>query len=168
LWNFPAAWPKAAERGRHGKSDSEERANEIPALDPDCKMTGIDTNVLVRYLAEDDAEQARRVNSFLKRSRMRRETIFISVIALCETVWVLESALELPKREVLDAIEGLLGVDVFQVEAEDAVRTAVERCRAGRGGLADHLIGALNLSHGCRHTVTFDRELRSAPGFVAL
>ncbi len=131
-------------------------------------MTGIDRNVLVRFLVEDDPRQVERASRFLAESRAKGELVHISVIVLCETAWVLRSAFARPKGAILDAIEQLLRADLFRVEAEDAVRRALETCRGGKGDFADHLIAQLNLAKGCRSTMTFDHSLRGVPGFTGL
>jgi predicted nucleic-acid-binding protein len=89
-------------------------------------------------------------------------------MVLCETAWVLRSVFSGSRTEVLELIERLLDTDVFQVEAEDAVRAALQSCRPGKGDFADHLIGHMNLAKGCRSTVTFDRSLGRAAGFSTL
>jgi predicted nucleic-acid-binding protein len=131
-------------------------------------MIGLDTNVLVRYLVEDDKGQADRVQRLLAAARTRGEAVYVSLMVLCETYWVLRSVLDRPRTDILDAVESLLTVDVFQIEEQDAVRHALQSSRKGKGDFADHLIGHLHLSRGCRHTATFDRALRGAPGFTML
>lgn len=131
-------------------------------------MTGIDTNVLVRFLVEDDQEQTERVHRFLAKCRRVGEPVYISVPVLCEAVWVLRSAFARSKPEILDAVEQLLSTDVFQVEQPDAVRAAIQSCRTGKGDFADCLIGHLNLAAGCRTTVTLDRSLPTTDGFTML
>ena len=131
-------------------------------------MTGVDTNVLVRYFVEDDRDQTDRVRRFLAGSRAAGEPVYISSIVLCETVWVLRSVFGKSRSEVLSALEHLLNVDVFQIEQPDAVRRALQMSRKGRGDFADHLIGQLNRENGCRFTVTFDRDLQAAPEFSAV
>jgi predicted nucleic-acid-binding protein len=131
-------------------------------------MNGVATNILLRYIVEDDPEQADRVERFLARSRVLGERAYVSVIVLCETAWVVASNYGKSKSEILDAIGNLLDPDVFLLEHDDSVRAALRLSRAGRGDFADYLIGQLNLDRGCRTTVTFDRGLRGAAGFTVL
>ena len=133
-----------------------------------AQMTGIDTNVLVRYLVDDDQEQADRVHRFLARCRRASEPVYISSIVLCETLWVLRSAFASSKLQIVEVLERLLSSDVFQIEQEDSVRAALDLFRTAKGEFVDCLIGQLNLAKGCRATVTFDRDLRSISGFSAL
>jgi len=120
-------------------------------------VKGIDTNVLVRYLVEDDQRQTNRV-----------ESVYVSSIVLCETAWVLASVFGQSKTEIVEHFERILETDVFQVEEEDAVRRALALTRKRKGDFADYLIGQLNLERGCRFTATFDRSLRSDSAFSVL
>jgi predicted nucleic-acid-binding protein len=131
-------------------------------------VKGIDTNVLVRYLVEDDKEQTNRAERFLAASRRAGESVCVSCIVLCETAWVLSSVFGLPKPQILDHLDRVLETEVFQSEEEGLVRRAMQLCRNGKGDFADYLIGQLNLARGCRFTVTFDRALRADSAFSVL
>lgn len=131
-------------------------------------MTGLDTNVLVRFLTHDDAAQTRRVQSLFEESRRAGETLFVSVIVLCEAAWVLKAVYGIGKSQVLDSLDRLLNVDVLTIEDIDGVRTAIASSRGHRGDFSDHLIGTLNRSRGCRATATFDRALIGVPEFKVL
>ena len=87
-------------------------------------MHGIDTNVLVRFLTRDDAAQFRRVREFLEARFAEGDPVFVSVIVLCETVWVLRSAYRTPRREVAGALERLLGASGLVIEDRDQVAAA--------------------------------------------
>jgi predicted nucleic-acid-binding protein len=104
----------------------------------------------------------------LARSRSQGESVYISTLVLCETACLLRSVFSRSRAEILEVIARLLDTDVFQVEAEDAVRATLHSRRSGKGDFADHLIGHMNLAKGCRSTVTFDRSLGGAAGFSAL
>jgi len=128
-------------------------------------VTGVDTNVLLRYLVEDDEEQASRVHRFLAATRNAGETIYVSCVVLCEVAWALGQVYGWEKQSILCQVATLLDIDIFQIEDEDLVRNAVELSRKSRGSFADCLIGQLQLARGCKVTVTFDRGLRSNPSF---
>ena len=131
-------------------------------------MTGLDTNVLVRFFTADDEAQTQRVDRFLKASRAAGEPVFVSVLVLFETCWVLRSNYAKSKNAILDAIETLLNADVFRLEEPDAVRRALRSARTHKAEFPDYFIGELNLSKGCRYTVTFDRSLRGDAAFSLL
>jgi predicted nucleic-acid-binding protein len=132
------------------------------------QMTGVDTNVLVRFFAVDDETQMQRVDRFLQASRAAGERVFVSALVLCETCWVLRSSYAKSKGAVLDAVETLLNADVFNLEEPDAMRRALQLARAGKADFPDYLVGELHLSKGCRYTVTFDRSLRGDAAFLLL
>ena len=131
-------------------------------------MTGIDTNILVRYLVEDDLAQTEKVHRLFGRLRSNGEAIYISSLVICESIWVLQSVYGKTTAEVIEIVEELLGVDVLKLENEDVVRLALAAARNSKAGFADHLIGQLNLAAGCSRTVTFDRALRRTSGFALL
>jgi predicted nucleic-acid-binding protein len=131
-------------------------------------MRAIDTNVLVRYLMNDDPPQAALASRFLEECVANREDVYISVPVLCEFFWVLERTYRYPKDAILFALETLLLIPFFQFDQHSALRIAIDRYRQGRAGLADYLIGELAAQAGCRDTVTFDRGLRGATGFAIL
>jgi predicted nucleic-acid-binding protein len=128
-------------------------------------VTGIDTNVLVRYFMDDDPAQASRVEVFLRECRTKGERIFVSSVVLCEFAWTLRSAFRVDRANILRSIEELLDSESFVIEQDDAVRSAVHLARTSKGDFADYLIGAIGMEKGCRFTVTLDHSLDSHPGF---
>jgi predicted nucleic-acid-binding protein len=131
-------------------------------------VIGLDTNVLVRYLAQDDPAQSAQATELIEQRLSERDPGFVSVVAMAETVWVLERAYGLAAAEVAAAIERILRADVLMVEAEQEVFTAMMALRQGRGAFADALIAALGSKAGCARTVTFDRKAQRLPGFASL
>lgn len=131
-------------------------------------MHGIDTNVLVRFLTRDDAGQFRRVREFLESRFTQADPVFVSVIVLCETVWVLRSAYRTPRREIAGALDQLLGASGLVIEDRDQAAAAVDEYRRGPGDFSDYLIGGLNRAAGCVSTATLDRRLKSATAFQLL
>ncbi len=131
-------------------------------------MIGLDTNILVRYLAQDDPVQSPRATELIERRLTEGNPGFVSVVAIAETAWVLERAYGLADHEIAAAIELMLGVEVFVVDSEQDVFTAMIALKQGRGSFADALIGALGAKVGCSRTLTFDRKALRLPGFEFL
>lgn len=131
-------------------------------------MKGLDTNVVVRYLTQDDPAQSRVANDLIDRTATRRDQLAISAIVLSELVWVLRGAYRLGKAEVVDALEKLLDVAQFSIEDKDAARLALGDYRKGRGDFSDYLIGRRNRKLGCEATVTFDTQLEGSDLFDVL
>jgi predicted nucleic-acid-binding protein len=128
-------------------------------------MIGLDTNVLVRYLAQDDPVQSARATDLIERRLTEQNPGFISIIAMAETVWLLQRVYSLSPAEVGAAIERVLQTDVLLVEREQEVFTSMIALKEGRGSFADALIGALGARAGCSHTVTVDRKALRLPVF---
>ena len=131
-------------------------------------MRGIDTNVLLRLVLLDEPNQAAAVQRLVRRHAGSREPIFVTSIVLCEFTWVLRRAYRFARTEVADALDRLMASDLLLIEHDESVRAAVDLYRDGPGDFADYLIGAVSHSAGCRDIVTFDHDLRSAPGFTVL
>ncbi|HZU90580.1 MAG TPA: type II toxin-antitoxin system VapC family toxin [Stellaceae bacterium] len=129
-------------------------------------MIGLDTNILVRYLAQDDPVQSPQATDIIESRLSEENPGFISVVAMVETAWVLDRAYGLADREIAAAIERILQADVLVVEDEQEVFTAMIALKEGRGSFADALIGALGARAGCTSTLTFDRRTLRLEGFA--
>ena len=128
-------------------------------------MIGLDTNVIVRYLAQDDPRQSRKAKDVFERHLTVEEPGFISIVAMAETVWVLERSYGLSARELASAIERMLRIEVVSIENEQEVFTAMIALKGKRGSFADAMIAALGAKAGCRHTLTFDEKALRLSGF---
>jgi predicted nucleic-acid-binding protein len=131
-------------------------------------VNGLDTNVLVRYLVEDDPVQSRRAASRITTMAERGHRGFISAIVLCELAWVLRGAYKVSKDDLLRVLDQVLATTQFVVGDKDVVRRAVAAYRAGRADFADYVIGGLHRDAGCEKTVTFDRRLRGSADYQIL
>lgn len=131
-------------------------------------MIGLDTNILVRYLAQDDPVQSPKATEIIEHRLTEENPGFISIVAMVETVWVLDRAYGLTAREIAAAIERSLQADVLILENEQQVFTAMIALKEGHGSFADALIGALGDKAGCVRTLTFDRKALRLPGFELL
>jgi predicted nucleic-acid-binding protein len=121
-------------------------------------MIGLDTNVLVRYFAQDDPVQSPKATDIMERRITEDEPGFVSVVTMVETVWVLSSIYELSDHKIAGAVERMLQADTLVIQNEQEVFTAAVALKAGRGSFADALIGALGTWAGCASTLTFDRK----------
>jgi predicted nucleic-acid-binding protein len=128
-------------------------------------MIGLDTNVLVRYLTQDDPVQSAKATELIEHRLSERDPGFISIVAMSETVWVLERAYRLSDEEIAATIERTLQADVLVVECEQQVFAAMIALKEGIGSFADALISALGTKAGCSATVTLDRKALRLPGF---
>jgi predicted nucleic-acid-binding protein len=128
-------------------------------------MIGLDTNILVRYIAQDDPPQSTKATEIIERRLTEEKPGFVSIVAMVETVWVLERAYGLTPLEIVRAVERILQTDVLLVEDEQEVFTAMIALKNGWGSFADAVIAALGTKRGCSQTLTFDRKALRLPGF---
>ena len=131
-------------------------------------MTGLDTNVLVRYLTEDDLVQSKRAADLISTVTARGGRCFISPVVLCELAWVLRGLYDVSQADLVTTLDHILGTTQFVVGDKDVIRRALEAYRTGKADFADYVIGALHADAGCNRTVTFDRRLRSNASFQVL
>jgi predicted nucleic-acid-binding protein len=131
-------------------------------------MTGIDTNILVRYVTRDDPEQYRAAKSFLESDCTRESPGYVNVIVLCELAWILTSVYDASDGELADVIDQLLRTHQLQIERRDQVRAALNQFKRETAGFPDCLLGQLNREAGCDETVTFDRDAAAMDGWRAL
>ncbi|HEY3129264.1 MAG TPA: PIN domain-containing protein, partial [Acidobacteriota bacterium] len=78
-------------------------------------MIGLDTNVLVRYLVQDEPRQSARARAFIVGAALRKESFFVNSIFLCELVWVLQSKYRYSKEVICDVLEKLLLAEQFEI-----------------------------------------------------
>jgi predicted nucleic-acid-binding protein len=130
-------------------------------------MTGLDTNVIVRFLMKDDAEQAALANTVFAELTVVAPG-FVCREVLVELVWVLQKIYRLPRTDIADAVEGLLGAREIVVESAEQVAVAVDRLRKGGAGFADQMIALAGQGAGCGKTITFDRKAAGLPGMTLL
>src|SRR6516165_4009595 len=128
-------------------------------------MIGLDTNILVRYLTQDDPLQSPKASEIIERRLTEANPGFVSIVAMVETVWVLERAFRLATQGIVKAVERILQTDVLVVENEQEVFTAMIALKEGQGSFADAIIAALGASRGCSRTLTFDRKALRLPCF---
>lgn len=118
-------------------------------------MTGIDTNILVRFFTKDDAAQGARAKEFL-RTLSPESPGFVSLICLIELVWVLRSQYHFDKAQLILRLEQLLDSPELVLESQSAVAQALRRFAGAKGDFADCLIERCGHILGCHETVTFD------------
>ena len=128
-------------------------------------MIGLDTNILIRYLVQDDPVQSAKATEILEHRLTEKNPGFVSIVAMAETVWVLDRAYGFTPQEIAAAVERLLQVEILTIEDEQQVFTAMVALKQGRGSFADVLIAELGTRAGCARTLTFDRKAARLAGF---
>ncbi len=128
-------------------------------------MTGLDTNILVRYITRDDPLQTPKAKKLIEEHCTNEEPGFISLASILELVWALESGYGFTKLQTAQAVERFLQIETLFVQSEREVYVAMLAQKTGQGSFADALIGALGLGAGCTSTLTFDKKASRLQGF---
>lgn len=131
-------------------------------------MIGLDTNVVVRYLAQDDPRQSAAATRFIEKSLSADTPGYIALIVLAEIVWVLVSNYKADRRKIIDVVEGLLTTQQLQLESPDLVWRAVRRYSSSKVDFSDALVVESSQAAGCTKTLTFDRAATTTSGFELL
>ena len=127
-------------------------------------MLGLDTNVLVQLLIEDDAAQTRRARSLVDAAVEQEEVVLVSLPVLLEAEWVLRSRYEIPPEAILGLFRAALETRELAFEDEAAIEEALFNWQEDLSGFSDCLIVAHNRQLGCRSTATFDGRAARLPG----
>ena len=128
-------------------------------------MTGLDTNVLVRYIMQDDAKQSALATRLVE-SLSAESPGFVALVSVVELGWVLASAYDLDRAQLAEALEGLLRTQEIVVEQAETVWKALRVFRASNADFADCLIERAAAAAGCERTMTFDRAAARGCGMV--
>lgn len=131
-------------------------------------MIGIDTNVLVRYLAQDDPKQSAVATRFIEGRLSVENPGFVSTVTLCELVWVLAESYSADRKRIREIVEGLLATKQLVIERSELIWKSLRAWEGVAADFSDALIGQLAIAHGAEKTVTFDRTAARLPGFELL
>lgn len=128
-------------------------------------MIGLDTNILVRYITQDDKVQAATAALILERRLNPEEPGFVSLVVTVELVWVLSSFYGFANEQIAAALKQMLQMPALRIQNEREVFIALSILESGSASFSDALIGALGVWAGCSTTFTFDRKAARLPGF---
>jgi predicted nucleic-acid-binding protein len=131
-------------------------------------MIGLDTNILVRYIAQDDAVQSPVATRIIEDRLTEEHPGYISIVTMVETIWVLDRSYGLSAADIVAAVERILQTSVLLVQNEQEVFTAMVALKTGAGSFSDALIGALGTRAGCAATLTFDKKASRLKEFQLL
>ena len=126
-------------------------------------MIGLDTNVLVRYVAQDDAKQSFKATRLIE-SLSADAPGYVSIVSVIELVWVLTGCYESTKGEICEVLETLLRTKEIVVAHADTVWKALRLFKVGKADFADCLIERSANEAGCSYTATFDRDAAKYSG----
>ena len=128
-------------------------------------MIGLDTNILVRYLTQDDQIQAdiscRLINRYINCER----AIFLNNIVICELIWVLERGYKYRKDQIITVLNEILSTVEFNFENQELLWLSLKVFESSTADFSDILIGKLNQLQGCDYTYSFDSNTSSLEEF---
>jgi len=128
-------------------------------------MIGLDTNVLVRYIMQDDAKQSAQASKLIE-SLTPESPGFVPLVSLVEVVWVLAGCFELNRVQLTAALQGLLRTKEIAVERPEVVWRALQVFEKSSADFADCLIERCAAAAGCERTMTFDRAAAKTCGMT--
>lgn len=121
-------------------------------------MIGVDTNVLIRYIAQDDVAQSRRATKFIENECSADVPGYVGSVVLVEVVWVSESVYGAARREVADIVRRLLGIKQLVVQDAEIVWQAIRLFESSKADFADCFVMLAAKSGGCGRVMTFDKQ----------
>jgi predicted nucleic-acid-binding protein len=131
-------------------------------------VIALDTNVVVRFLVRDDEKQAQAVYARFRRAEAARERLFVPLLVVLETLWVLESAYDVPRADLLDSLESLRRMSILEFESPDVLQTLLSDAPRSSADLSDLLIAHSARASGCDTLLTFDKKAARLPIFQML
>jgi predicted nucleic-acid-binding protein len=130
-------------------------------------VIGLDTNVVIRYLVQDDRAQAAAATKLLERLSPDNPGL-ITAVTLCEIVWVLAECYGADHARIESVLEGLLTARQLAVDEAEIVWNALSDWRGSSADFSDALLGRLASARGAERIVTFDRAAAKLPQFELL
>lgn len=131
-------------------------------------MIGLDTNVLVRYVTQDDPAQSALANEFIEGRLTSERPGVIGHIVLCEMGWVLSRAYRYTRDQIADVLNALLTCREFRVESPDVAILALQDYRRGGADFSDYMLARAHQRLGAEYTLTFDRQATDSDQFKLL
>ena len=129
-------------------------------------MLGVDTNVLVRFLAEDDATQTPQAVALVLRAA--NQPIFVAQVVAVEAFWVLTKIRKFPVPSVVETYRQLFSNASFEIENRRIMVQALDDCLLAGCDFADAVIALVNARAGCATTATIDHDAQTLPGMTAV
>lgn len=130
-------------------------------------MIGLDTNVLVRYITQDDNKQAALANSLIE-SLNDLSPGYVTLVTVVELSWVLESAYNFTRQQFAEVMQTLITVDTIRIDRAAVVASAVRIYLASKADFSDCLIERLSANAGCERTMTFDKAAAKFAGMILI
>jgi predicted nucleic-acid-binding protein len=130
-------------------------------------VIGLDTNVLVRYITQDDSKQSALASALIE-SLDETSPGFVTLVTVVELAWVLESVYSFSRMQFAQVMKTLLAVDAIKVDRTASVSSAVRRYTSSNADFSDCLIERLSIDAGCDKTMTFDKAAAKSAGMTLI
>lgn len=124
-------------------------------------MIGLDTNIVIRYLTQDDIKQSKIATKLIESTLTAKIPGFITLLTLVEISWVLESCYDQSKLDVVALLNELLITKQLLVERKDMAYIALKRSKESNADFSDALIAVISENEGCERTYTFDKKAQT-------
>jgi predicted nucleic-acid-binding protein len=131
-------------------------------------VKALDTNVLIRFLVKDDKKQSEIVYAIFKQAELNDEILYVPLLVVLETIWVLESVYQVSRNDIINSINDLLLMPVIELEAQPTIQDFISSARETKTDLSDLLIAQTAISAGCESILTFDKRASNFEFFSLL
>ena len=121
-------------------------------------MKALDTDIIVRFLINDDKARANRIRQMFRQAERDKEIFFVPVPVVLEMIRVLESVYRVERDDIIDAIETLMLMPIFKLDALAGIQAFLSAARTISADLSDLLIGHCALASGCESVVSFNKK----------
>lgn len=121
-------------------------------------MIALDTNVLVRFLVNDDKKQANAAKKIIKEAEKSKQPLFVTSLVVLELIWVLEAVYDVPRERIIGAISDLILMPALCFEKQSVLRHFINSASHSTFDLSDLLIALSATELGCETTLTFDNK----------
>jgi len=127
-------------------------------------VIALDTNILLRYVIDDDPVQSPRATRLIEDELTPAVPGFVSLVVICELIWAMTQTYGLPRANVVRTLAGILDMTHLEIESRAIVREAASM----PGDIADAIIQLTGRRNGCTHTLTFDKKFARSEGVELL
>lgn len=131
-------------------------------------MIAIDTNILVRYLTQDDPQQFEIASELIESALSKGNPIFVSLVVILESIWVLQETYSFDKQKIVNFLHFISSEPGFVLQEKEAILKALKIFTHHHNDFPDLLIGSISEMKNCEVIYTFDKKLKKYPPFKVL
>ena len=121
-------------------------------------MKAIDTNIIIRFLINDDEMQAKKVLDLFKNAEKKEEKLFVPLLVIIESIWVMDSVYAIPRIKIIEALKKLFMLPFLIFEQPVVLHQLLQISENDNFDLPDLLIGLSAQANGCESVLTFDKK----------